>query len=137
MLSLIQPQKGISNKALVILSKHISLLFEMCQDELMQIVDNMKEEQRHFDVKMTPIKIANDDSVEDPETKESEKVLLSHQVFRHKVEMSDRLFDLCRFSIANREIFNKIMSAVEASKEQSTFKKMINYMPNVLNFKRK
>jgi len=44
----------------------------------MQIVDNMKEEQRHFDVKMTPIKIANDDSVEDPETKESEKVLLSH-----------------------------------------------------------
>jgi len=77
-LSLIQPQKGISNKALVILSKHISLLFEMCQDELMQIVDNMKEEQRHFDVKMTPIKIASDDSVEDPETKESEKVLLSH-----------------------------------------------------------
>jgi len=60
------------------LSKHISLLFEMCQDELMQIVDNMKEEQRRFDVKMTPIKIANDDSVEDPETKESEKVLLSH-----------------------------------------------------------
>lgn len=70
---------------------------------------------------------------------ESDKQKMSVTVFKSEVEISDQLFDLCKFCLLNRDYINKIMNEVEAQKESfsSSLTKLIGLMPNVLNFKRK